>query len=47
MEATLERYDLDHPAWLTGLATVIGYVGIVAVLFVGLFVIPYLVFFAL
>ncbi len=37
----------DHPAWMTGVATVVGYGLILAVLFVALFVVPYLVFVAL
>jgi hypothetical protein len=37
----------DHPAWTTGLATALGYVIVLAVLFLALFVVPYLVFTAL
>jgi hypothetical protein len=44
MATTLEKYDLDHPAWLTGLATVVGYGVIVFLLFVALFIVPFLVF---
>jgi len=34
----------DHPAWLTGAGTVAGYGLILLVLFVALFVVPYLLF---
>jgi hypothetical protein len=37
-----ERFD--HPAWLTGAGTVVGYGLILLVLFVALFAVPYLVF---
>ena len=37
----------DHPAWTTGLATAFGYGIVLAVLFLALFVVPYLVFAAL
>jgi hypothetical protein len=34
----------DHPAWLTGVGTAVAYGLILLVLFVALFVVPYLVF---
>ena len=37
----------DHPAWVTGLATAVGYGVVLLALFVALFVVPYLVFLAL
>jgi membrane protein YdbS with pleckstrin-like domain len=42
MPALLERFD--HPAWMTGAATVAGYALILLAMFVTLFVVPYLVF---
>jgi len=41
--ATLPE-PFDHPAWLTGAGTVAGYGVILLVLFVALFVVPYLLF---
>jgi hypothetical protein len=34
----------DHPAWLTGVGTLVGYGLILFVLFVAMFLVPYLVF---
>jgi hypothetical protein len=34
----------DHPAWLTGVGTLVAYGLILVVLFVALFVVPYLLF---
>lgn len=42
MNIPIERFD--HPAWVAGIATAIGYGIILAVMTVVLFVIPYLVF---
>jgi len=42
---TLDRFD--HPAWLTAAGTLAGWGLILAVLFVVLFVVPYLAFVAL
>lgn len=42
MNVPIERFD--HPAWVTGIATAIGYGIILTVLFIALFVVPYLVF---
>lgn len=42
--ATDLRAQLDHPAWRTAIATVLAYGVILVVLFVGLFVLPYLLF---
>ena len=39
--------EFDHPAWLTLAGTGIGYLLILAVLTVALFIVPYLVFAAL
>ena len=39
--------EFDHPAWLTAAGTGIGYLLILAVLTVALFIVPYLVFTAL
>ncbi len=36
--------DFEHPAWLTAAGTGIGYVLILAVLTVALFIVPWLVF---
>ncbi|GAB3665193.1 hypothetical protein [Halopiger thermotolerans] len=40
----LTRTDLEHPAWLAAASTVAGYLVILAVLTVALFVVPWLVF---
>jgi hypothetical protein len=40
MEASLE--ELEHPAWKTGIATLVGYGIILLAMFVALFIIPYL-----
>lgn len=37
----------DHPSWLTALGTVVGYGALLFVMFVVLFVLPYLVFAAM
>lgn len=39
--------DITHPAWITGLGTVISYALILAVLTAVFFLIPYLFFLAL
>jgi len=39
--------DVTHPAWVTGLATVISYSLILALLTAAVFLLPYLVFSAL
>jgi hypothetical protein len=36
--------DIRHPAWVTGIATVVSYSLILAVLTAAVFLIPYLVF---
>jgi len=36
--------QFDHPAWMTGLGTAVGYGLILVVLFVALFIVPFLVF---
>lgn len=36
--------QFDHPAWLTGVGVVLGYGLILAVMFLVLFVLPYLLF---
>ena len=41
--ATLPE-PFDHPAWLTGVGTLVAYGLILMVLFVALFVVPYLLF---
>jgi hypothetical protein len=41
--ATLPE-QFDHPAWLTGIGTLLGYGIILVALFVALFVVPYLIF---
>jgi len=41
------RARVDHPAWLTAAATLVGYGAILLVLFVVLFVLPLLLFTAL
>ncbi|MFC3957285.1 hypothetical protein [Halovivax cerinus] len=43
MALDLQRFD--HPAWLTGVGTVVGYGIILAILTIVLFGLPYLVFF--
>lgn len=40
----MELSNLSHPAYLTGLATAIGYGIILTVLSIALFAIPYLIF---
>jgi len=40
MHIPIERFD--HPAWDAGLATALGYGIILLVIFVALFVVPYL-----
>ena len=42
MDSPLARFD--HPAWVTGIATAVSYGLVLAVLFVLLFVVPYLLF---
>jgi len=42
MENPISRFD--HPAWHAGVATALSYGVVLAVLFVLLFVIPYLLF---
>ncbi|MBZ6496356.1 hypothetical protein [Natrinema longum] len=39
--------EFEHPSWLTAAGTGIGYVLILAVLTVAMFIVPYLVFSAL
>ena len=39
--------DFDHPAWLTAVGTVVGYLLILVVMTVALFVVPWLLFAAL
>lgn len=39
--------DLSHPAWVTGISTVVSYTLILVVLTVAIFLLPYLVFVAL
>jgi hypothetical protein len=39
--------QFDHPAWLTGLLTLVGYGVVLGVLFAVMFVVPLLVFSAL
>ena len=36
--------EFDHPAWVSAVGTVAGYVLILVVLFVGLFLLPWLLF---
>ncbi|RKD97505.1 hypothetical protein [Halopiger aswanensis] len=40
----LTRIDLEHPSWLTAASTIAGYLVILAILTVALFVVPWLVF---
>ncbi|WP_282102516.1 hypothetical protein [Halovivax limisalsi] len=42
----LEGDQFDHPAWLAGLGTVVGYGLILALLTVLLFLVPYAIFMA-
>ncbi|WP_339103985.1 hypothetical protein [Haloterrigena salinisoli] len=43
----IDLSEFDHPAWLAAAGTGIGYLAILAVLTVALFIVPYLVFTAL
>ena len=43
----IDLSEFDHPAWLTAAGTGLGYLLILAVLTVALFIVPYLVFTAL
>ncbi|MDG5817413.1 hypothetical protein [Natronococcus sp. A-GB7] len=43
----IDMREFEHPAWLTAGSTVVGYLLILAVLTVALFVVPWLVFVAL
>jgi hypothetical protein len=45
MENPLAAYD--HPAWVTAVATLLGYGAILTALFVLVFVLPFLIFSAL
>lgn len=40
----LDVRQFDHPAWITAAGTVTGYLLILAVLTIGLFVVPWLIF---
>jgi len=40
----VDRSEFDHPAWITAVGTGVGYLLILAVLTVALFVLPWLVF---
>lgn len=44
---TVDLREFDHPAWITAVSTGLGYLLILAVLTVALFVVPWLVFAAL
>ena len=39
--------DITHPAWLTGISTVISYTLILGLMFALIFVVPFLIFSAL
>lgn len=41
---SLDGSGYDHPSWLTAFGTLAGYGAILLVLFVALFVLPYVVF---
>jgi len=47
MSGVRDLGDFDHPAWLTAAGTVGGYLVILAVMTVLLFLVPYLIFTAL
>ncbi|WP_254767691.1 hypothetical protein [Salinilacihabitans rarus] len=40
----LDRAQFEHPSWLTAAGTGVGYLLILLLLFVALFVLPYLAF---
>jgi hypothetical protein len=44
---TVDLREFDHPAWITAASTGLGYLLILAVLTVALFVVPWLIFAAL
>ncbi|WP_187432840.1 hypothetical protein [Natronococcus pandeyae] len=43
----VDRREFDHPSWITAASTGVGYLLILVVLTVALFVVPWLVFAAL